>query len=107
MRAMRRLLLVVVLLSVLACGLIGIFLYNFPPIHERISWRVANLRTEIRYALNPPEEVLFVPQEQQDLIDAIVQATLLALTPIAQATQAPSPATPTPTLADPTASPSP
>lgn len=107
MRAMRRLLLVVVLLSVLACGLIGIFLYNFPPIHERLAWRIANLRAEIRYALNPPEEAVFVPQEQQDLIDAIVQATLQALTPDAQATQALNLATLTPTLGGPTAPPSP
>jgi tetratricopeptide (TPR) repeat protein len=107
MRAMRRLLLVVLLLSVLACGLIGIFLYHFPPIHERLAWRIANLRAEIRYALNPPEEVVFVPQEQQDLIEAIVQATLQALTPESQTTQALSPATLTPTRPGLTASPSP
>jgi hypothetical protein len=107
MRAMRRPLLVVVLLSVLACGLIGIYLYNFPPIHERLAWRIANLRAEIRYALKPPEEVVFVPQEQQDLIEAIVQATLQALTPAAQATQALRPATLTPTRPGPTASSSP
>jgi hypothetical protein len=107
MRAMRRLLLVVLLLSVLACGLIGIFLYNFPPIHERLAWRIANLRAEIRYALNPPEEVVFVPEEQQDLIDAIVQATLQALTPDAQATQTLSSATLTPTRPGPTSSPFP
>ncbi|HSA99131.1 MAG TPA: C39 family peptidase, partial [Anaerolineales bacterium] len=50
--------------------------YNLPPIHDRLAWRVDNLRVEIKRYFNPPEQVVFVPQEQ---VDAIVDATLTAL----------------------------
>jgi hypothetical protein len=36
-------------------------LYNLPPVHDRLAWRVDNLRTSIKYALNPPEDVVFLP----------------------------------------------
>ena len=58
--------------------LASIVIYNLPPFHESLSWRLANLRTQVRRMVNPPEQVVFVPQEQ---IDAIVQKTLAAMTP--------------------------
>jgi len=57
------------------CLLAGIA-YNLPPIHDRLAWRVDNLRVQIRRYFNPPEQVIFVPQEQ---VDAIVHATQTAL----------------------------
>jgi hypothetical protein len=90
------------------CTLAALAAYNFPPIHERLAWRVDNWRSEIRYALNPPEQVVFIPQEQ---IEPIVQATLVAQatmaalaptelpTPTLTATRAPTQPGPTPTLA--------
>ncbi|MBT3190722.1 MAG: hypothetical protein HN736_11205 [Anaerolineae bacterium] len=36
-------------------------LYNLPPIHSRLSWRVDNLRTQIKYYFNPPDEAVFQP----------------------------------------------
>ena len=56
-------------------GIVGLCLlaglaYNLPPIHDRLAWRVDNLRVAIKRYLNPPEQVVFVPQEQ---VDAIVQ----------------------------------
>jgi hypothetical protein len=73
----------------LVCLLAGTFFYFLPPVHERLAWRVENLRVQIRRALNPPEQVVFVPQEQ---VEAIVQATLGAL-----ATATPMPTQPGPT----------
>lgn len=55
-------------------------LYFLPPIHARLAWRVDSLRVRLQRALNPPAEAVFVPQE---MVDAIVQATLQALTPTA------------------------
>jgi tetratricopeptide (TPR) repeat protein len=86
-------------------GLIGLCLltaiiYNLPPVHDRLAWRVDSLRVAIKRFLNPPEEVLFVPQEQ---IDVIVQGTLTALassptsTSLPNLTETPSPA-PLPSL---------
>lgn len=42
-------------------------LYHLPPVHERLAWRLDELRTRIKYALNPPEEALFIPQGGSDL----------------------------------------
>jgi hypothetical protein len=72
-------------------GMVGLCLlaavaYNLPPIHDRLAWRVDNLRVQINRAINPPEEVVFVPQEQ---VDAIVNATLTAMAPTAGATSTP------------------
>lgn len=36
-------------------------LYYLPPIHSRLAWRVDNLRTQIKYYFNPPDEALFQP----------------------------------------------
>jgi hypothetical protein len=37
------------------------FAYQLPPIHSRLSWRVDELRTRIKYAIDPPDEAMFVP----------------------------------------------
>ena len=43
-------------------GLVALIgLYNLPPIHSRLSWRVDNLRTQIKYYFNPPDEAIFQP----------------------------------------------
>ena len=87
--------------------LASIVIYNLPPFHESLSWRLANLQTRVRRMVNPPEQVVFVPQEQ---IDAIVQSTLAAMTPSPVATDTPEPklgptATELPSGASPTTTP--
>ena len=86
--------------------------YNLPPIHDRFSWRIANLQAQIRRAINPPERVVFVPQGQSNpnpvvtLAQATVQVLWTTSTPsqVPQATRIPPgatdlpPASPTPTL---------
>ena len=63
--------------------------YNLPPVHDRLAWRVDNLRVAVRRFLNPPEQVVFAPQEQQEQIKAIVQATMSALAPAPSGTPLP------------------
>jgi tetratricopeptide (TPR) repeat protein len=41
----------------------GVLLYNLPPVNRRLAWRVDEMRAQIKYALSPPEQVVFVPQE--------------------------------------------
>lgn len=67
------------LIAIAAC--VGI--YFLPPVYSRLSWRVDELRTRIKYALNPPEQAIFVPQ---------------ASTPLALPTLTVTPLPPTPTL---------
>ncbi len=88
------------LVMVLILCLASIVIYNLPPFHDSLSWRLANLRTQVRRMVNPPEQVVFVPQEQ---IDAIVQQTLAAMTPSPVSTDTPQLES-TPTAAEATAS---
>ena len=79
---------VVAISILLAAGvcLLGVLVYNLPPVHDRLAWRVDSLRVQVRRFLNPPEEVVFVPQEQ---VDAIVQGTLTAMAPLPSETGMP------------------
>jgi hypothetical protein len=95
---MRSRLLVYSILALAALCVLAVLIYNLPPVHERLAWRVANLRSQIYYALNPPQEVVFLPSEQslldeQALIESIVQATLDALPTVQAATPSPLPPT--------------
>lgn len=56
----------------------GLFVYNLPPVNQRLAWRVDHLRMQIKYALNPPEEAVFVPVEE---IEPLAAATLQTFTP--------------------------
>jgi tetratricopeptide (TPR) repeat protein len=80
------------------------FSYYLPPVHSRLAWRIDEARTRIKYALNPPEEAVFVPQEQAQVTPqlsppAVRTATLPAtVTPTPQGpTDTPAPS-PTPTI---------
>ena len=44
----------------------GGFVVNLPPIKSRLAWRVDEFRATIKYALSPPEQVVFVPQEGEN-----------------------------------------
>ncbi|MBM3152138.1 MAG: hypothetical protein FJZ96_08050, partial [Chloroflexi bacterium] len=72
-------------------------LYYVPPIHERLTWRLADLRTRIVYWLNPPDEVIFLPT-QQSQVDLMVTQTLAAMQTPTATPIPPSGPTPTPTI---------
>ena len=78
---------------VLLC-LLAFMVYNLPPVHSRLAWRVDELVLRIKYTLNPPEEVVFVPQNTT------------AATPPPSATPSPT-ATATATVPGPTETPAP
>lgn len=78
-----------------------VFIYYLPPVHDRLGWRVDQLRADIKYALDPPQEAVFVPQEQ---VAPIVASTLQALEPTPTAGVTPLPTEPGPS---PTPEPSP
>jgi len=77
------------LLGLLALCVVGVFVYYLPPVHARLAWRVNNWRVQIRRALTPSEQVVFLPQVQQDQLETIVPATLLALAPTSTPTDVP------------------
>ena len=102
------------LIGLLAAGVVltclaGVLIYYLPPVHSRLAWRVENLRVQIRRAINPPEEAVFVPQQQ---LEAAVQATLQAMTvtailPTVTPTATPTQAMPATRLPSPTPTPIP
>lgn len=96
-----RVLLAVLLVFILAAGFLLL-----PPVRERLARRVDALRSRIAYFLNPPDRVVFQP-EQSPAFDAILATTraqyAATLTPEAittsKGTSTPPPGpTPTPTV---------
>ena len=90
-------------LGVLAAGTIA----AIPPLRESALFELNSLRTNVQYAVHPPQEAVFVPEVE---LATIVQATMQSLDPTATPTPLPSPTleTPGPTQAPtPTATPLP
>ena len=77
-------------MGLLVLCVVGAFVYYLPPVHARLAWRVNNWRVQIRRALTPSEQVVFLPQEQQDQLETIVKATLLIMTPTSTSTENPA-----------------
>jgi hypothetical protein len=81
-------------------AILGGFVLGIPVVRDRVSWQISELRARIKYAINPPGQAIFIPEEQAQL-EALVQATLQSLTQIAMLTPTPTnssaTATPTPT----------
>ena len=77
----------------------GKLIYDFPPVHDRLAWRVDNWRAQIKYALNPPEEAVFLPQEQvAQAVQETMDAFSITPTPTPTFTFTPTQPGPTPTL---------
>jgi tetratricopeptide (TPR) repeat protein len=57
-------------------------LYFLPPIHSRLAWRVDNLRTQIKYYFNPPDEAVFQPSAAEATVPPL-QATAEVLQTLA------------------------
>jgi tetratricopeptide (TPR) repeat protein len=84
---MRRFLTVMAIAIPLLC-ILSAFTYYLPPVHDRLAWRVEEFWLMVKYTLNPPQKVVFVPQEQEVVITL---ATLsLTDTPIPSSTPSPT-----------------
>lgn len=97
----KRALLFALIIPVLCLLTVGI--YYIPPVHERLVWRVDSVRAKIKYAINPPEKVVFVPQATAG---ALVTVTPLSAAAEPSVTPSPSPV-PTETRPGPTDTPAP
>jgi tetratricopeptide (TPR) repeat protein len=53
-----------ILIGLAAAVPLAVGLYYVPPIHDRLAWRLAELRSRIAYFFNPPEDIVFVPTQQ-------------------------------------------
>ncbi len=59
--------------------LLCVGVYFLPPVQARLGWRVDNWLADLRRSLAPEGQVVFVPKEQNEQVEALVQATLQAL----------------------------
>ena len=97
-----------------------ILIYFLPPVRVRVDSRIQPVVTELRYWLNPPEEVVFVPQaavlptrlplaqiEPTPTLDPTLVATFTPIPTLATESGVTTPAAPLPTAAPPTLTPSP
>lgn len=73
--------------------ILALIAYNLPPIHNRLTPRVDSLSASIQYRLNPPDEAVFVPQEQVEQLPHSPSPTASPTIP---------PPSPTPTSPGPT-----
>jgi hypothetical protein len=48
-------------------------LYYVPPVHSRLAWRLESVRTQMKYMINPPDEAVFQPEQQNQLNIAVTQ----------------------------------
>lgn len=91
------------ILAVVIVFVLGGLLMLFPPIQERVMWRVDQLRLRAFYMLNPPEEQVFEPGQPAQ-VEAVVKATLTQIvletpTPTLAVTATPTPLPDAPTAA--------
>ena len=92
---MRKIILVLAIVIPVFC-LLGVVIYNLPPVYERLAWRVEAIEAEIRYGLNPPEQVVFVPGGATTVPSSPTAVRPSATPTIVLATAQPT-TTPTPT----------
>ncbi|MRR29054.1 hypothetical protein EG834_01665, partial [bacterium] len=66
----------IILLGLLTLGLVAVAAALWiPGIREPVFFQINELRVKVQYALNPPEEAVFVPESE---LATIVQATMLS-----------------------------
>lgn len=91
-------------ISVIAVPLLCLCLvgaYFLPPVHDRLAWRLDNAVADLRRWINPPESLVFQPQQggarpettPADVLP-VVQATLTAIRPLAATPGASGPISP-------------
>jgi hypothetical protein len=72
-----------------AIAVFVVLLYFFPPVHDRLAWRLDSMRTQIKYLIQPPGEAFFTPQGQNQIaiaVTAMMQTYEASLTPVVNAT---------------------
>jgi len=95
MKWILRILLLGMGLLLLAAGLVLLV----PPVRERAAWHINSWYIQLRYALRPPEQVVFVPDPTRPVLETVQASTPTGLPPAATLTPTPAPDAPTATVA--------
>ncbi len=94
-----------ILASIIFFSLIIILLFAIPSLRSKVLWRVDDLRIKLVYAIDPPEEAVFVPKEGTNNTPAPINSPTSTLQPTFTYTPELEIFTATPTV-EPTALPS-
>jgi len=88
---------------------LAVIIYFIPPVHDRLAWRISDVRTAVVYFFNPPDQAIFVPaqQNQQNAIATVVQSTMRAYSTQQASLATMTPAASSSTSSGPTPTPSP
>ena len=86
------------LLGLSGSVLLAALLFQIPFVKENVGWRISELRARLQYAMSPPDEAVFTPNQT---LSAAVAATLSAYTP------SPTPTSPVGPTATPLPAPAP
>ncbi|MFC2028441.1 C39 family peptidase [Chloroflexota bacterium] len=87
------------LIGLLLIIIISVAVYWIPPVHSRLSWRLENITTRIKYAFNPPEESIFLPSPiTQTAFPELTTETPTIITTSSTATVSPDVFSITPTI---------
>ena len=89
--------LIIIFSIILGVILIGVLIYQIPVVKSTVEWRYDQLRTRIIYFFNPPEDVIFTPQGQDEMITPTPSPSPTPTTIIPESTDLPPTETPTPT----------
>jgi len=90
----RKLGIIFLVASPILCLLV-VVLYFYPPVNESLAWRLDSLKASIVYALDPPEQVVFVPQGGPQGMPAIPPTPTVTLFPLPSFSPFSTAATPT------------
>ncbi|MFH2039978.1 MAG: hypothetical protein ABIJ65_11145, partial [Chloroflexota bacterium] len=50
-----------IVIGIVAILILIFGIYWLPPVHSRLSWRIEDLVTRIKFSFNPPEDTMFLP----------------------------------------------
>jgi hypothetical protein len=72
---MKRFILILAIIISSACVL-SVAIYSYPPVKQRLSWRLANLQTQLFYFIHPPDRADFTLNQEAE---SMAQRTLAAI----------------------------
>ncbi len=104
---MKRKTILAIAIAIPAVCLLGTLVYFLPPVHDRLAWRVDEWVLRVKYTLNPPQEVVFVPQKSTALPAPLVYTATPAFPATSASAESPTPTGPTEPEGTPLPSPTP
>lgn len=90
----RKIFLALLVASPVLC-LLTVVLYYYPPVNESLAWRLDSFKASILYALDPPEQVVFVPLGGPERPPAVTPSPTVTLFPLTTFSPFDTAATPT------------